>query len=144
MSEDQEAPQENTPETVSSTPLPKTPPQNSGFNYGIQQALPNATAVLVLGILSIVTCCCYGVIGVILGVVALVLSKKDRALYAANMSFYTESSFKNLNAGRVCAIIGLILNGLVLLSFIILIAVLGWATVSDQDALREALQNMQH
>jgi hypothetical protein len=144
MSEEQEAPQENAPENLSSTPQPKTPPQNSGFNYGIQQALPNATAVLVLGILSIITCCCYGVIGVILGIVALVLSKKDRALYAANMSLYTESSFKNLNAGRVCAIIGLILNGLVILSFIILIAVLGWATVTDQDALREALQNMHH
>jgi len=140
MSEEQETPQEPISEPVKSTP----PPFNSGFNYGIQQSLPNATAVLILGILSIVTCCCYGVIGVILGVVALILSKRDRALYAANMSFYTEGSFKNLNAGRVCAIIGLILNILVLLSMIIAIAILGWATVSDQDALREALQNMQH
>ena len=143
MSEEQEAPQENSPETVSSTPQPKTPPQNSGFNYGIQQSLPNATAVLVLGILSIVTCCCYGIIGLILGIVALVLSKKDRALYAANMSFYTESSFKNLNAGRVCAIIGLILNVLLILMMIIMIAIFGWATVSDQEALKEALQGMQ-
>lgn len=28
-----------------------------------QQKLPNATIILVLGILSIVTCCCYGIVG---------------------------------------------------------------------------------
>ena len=139
MSEEQQTPQENASEPVRPTP----PPQNSGFNYGMQQSLPNATAVLILGILSIVTCCCYGVIGLILGIVALVLSKRDRALYAANMSFYTEGSFKNLNAGRVCAIIGLILNILMVLCYIILIAMFGWATISDQEALQEAIRGMQ-
>ena len=143
MSEEQEAPQENAPETVSSTSQPKTPPQNSGFNYGIQQSLPNATAVLVLGILSIVTCCCYGVIGLILGIVALVLSKKDRALYAANMSFYTESSFKNLNAGRVCAIIGLILNIIYLLAMIVFIALFGWAALNDPERIKEMMESYQ-
>ena len=143
MSEEQQTPQENTPETASSTPQPNAQPQPSGFNYGIQQSLPNATAVLILGILSIVTCCCYGVIGLILGIVALVLSKKDRALYAANMSFYTESSFKNLNAGRVCAIIGLILNVVYVLVMIAIIAKFGLAALSDQEALKEALQGMQ-
>ncbi len=139
MSEEQQPPQENTSEPVRSTP----PPQNSGFNYGIQQALPNATAVLVLGILSIVTCCCYGVMGSILSIVALILSKKDRVLYAANMSQYTESSFKNLNAGRICAIVGLILSLLVVLFYILIIIMFGWSVLSDQEALKEALQNMQ-
>ena len=144
MSEEQQLPEENRNEPIISTPKPFSPPPNSGYNYGIVQSLPNSTAVLILGILSILTCCCYGVIGLVLGVVALILSKRDRAAYAANMSYYTESSFKNLNAGRVCAIIGLILNILVILISIIAIAILGWATVSDQDALREALQNMQN
>lgn len=117
-------------------------PNNGGFG-GMQQTLPNATIVLVLGILSILTCCCYGIIGLILGIVALVLSKKDRELYAANIGAYTESSFKNLNAGRVCAIIGLILNILYLLLCIVLVAMFGFAALSDQDAMREALQNMQ-
>ena len=35
-----------------------------------QQKLPNATLILVFGIISIVTCCCYGIIGLIFGVVA--------------------------------------------------------------------------
>ena len=117
--------------------------QNNGGYGGMQQTLPNATIVLVLGILSILTCCCYGVIGLILGIVALILSKKDRQLYAMNIGVYTESSFKNLNAGRVCAIIGLILNIIYLLICIVLVAMFGFAALSDQDAMREALQNMQ-
>lgn len=135
MSEESQVPQE----PVRPTP----PPQNGGFNYGIQQSLPNSTAVLILGILSIVTCCCYGAIGLILAIVALILSKRDRGLYAANMSFYTESSFKNLNAGRVCAIIGLIFNILMILMMVGLVAYFGWDTVRDQEALQEALRKMQ-
>ena len=115
---------------------------NGGFGYGMQQPLPNSTIVLILGILSIVTCCCYGVIGLILGIVALVLGNKDKALYIAGIGAYTENSYKNLNAGRVCAIIGLILNLLVIVFFIVIVAMFGLATLSDQDALREALENM--
>ena len=157
MSEEQlpqETPKENQ-ESQPTTPFPPAnggftpnnggfPPSNGGLGYnGLQQSLPNATIVLVLGILSIITCCCYGVIGLILAIVALVLSKKDRALYEMNMGAYTESSLKNLNAGRVCAIIGLILNIIYLLISIIFIAMFGFGVMSDQDALREALQNLQ-
>ena len=41
-----------------------------------RQNLPNATTSLVLGILSIVTCLCYGVIGLPLGIIAVVLGNK--------------------------------------------------------------------
>ena len=118
------------------------PPGNGGGYNGLQQTLPNATIVLVLGILSIVTCCCYGVIGLILAIIALVLSAKDRTLYAMNMGAYTEASYKNLSAGRICAIIGLILNIIYLLFCIIMLAMFGFGALSDQDAMREALQNM--
>ena len=88
MSEEQLEPQENQPQP---TPQPNLqnpfPPQNGGFGYGMQQSLPNATVVLVLGILSIVFCCCYGILGLIPAIIALVLSKKDRALYEFYGSF---------------------------------------------------------
>lgn len=152
MSEEQipqETPQENQPPQQSQPINNGFPPYNGGFPPnggmgfpGMQQTLPNATIVLVLGILSIVTCCCYGVIGLILGIIALVLAKKDRALYAMNMSAYTESSFKNLNAGRVCAIIGLILNMIYLLICIAFIIMFGFASLNDQDALRDILQSI--
>lgn len=118
-------------------------PNNGGYG-GMQQSLPNATIVLVLGILSIVTCCCfYGIIGLVLSIIALVLSKKDKVLYAMNIGAYTESSFKNLNAGRVCAIVGLILNLLILIASIGFIAIFGWAVLTDQDAMKEIFRNMQ-
>lgn len=156
MSEEQLEPQEN-PVPQASTPPPPPPPQtpfppNNGGGFGgqfggnfggMQQSLPNATAVLVLGILSIVTCCCYGVLGVILGIIALVLSKKDRELYAMNAGAYTESSYKNLNAGRVCAIIGLILSILDLLAYIALFAMFGFGVLKDPGALQEAIRNLQ-
>jgi hypothetical protein len=75
-----------------------------------KQNLPNATAVLVLGICSIVGCILYGLPGLVCGIIALVLSKKDRALYFSNPVKYGES-FKISNAGRVCAIVGTCLSG---------------------------------
>ena len=77
--------------------------------------LPNATAVLVLGILSIVVC-------FICGIVALVISNKDMALYRANPELYTTSSYNNIKAGRICAIIGIALQVLGIIVYIILIA----------------------
>ncbi len=78
---------------------------------GSAKVLPNSTAVLVLGILSLVTCVFYGVIGIILSIIALILAKKDMELYKTNPAAYA-ISFKNLKAGRVCAIIGLILSSI--------------------------------
>ena len=52
-----------------------------------QQPLPNATPVLVLGILSIVMCFCYGILGLILGIIALVLSASSKRLYMWGLVF---------------------------------------------------------
>ena len=77
-----------------------------------KQKLPNATVVLVLGILSILTCCCWGIIGLILGIVALILAKKDIILYNENPELY--DGYSNINTGRVLAIIGIVLSSLYL------------------------------
>lgn len=87
----------------------------------IKQQVPNATAVLVLGIASIPFACCYGFLGLILSIIALVLSGQARRAYDAQPNLYLESSYKNLNAGRICAIIGLSLSALMILFFILYI-----------------------
>jgi hypothetical protein len=122
------------------------PPKGGNFGYeGMQLPLPNATAVLVMGILSIVTCCCfYGVVSLILGIIAVVLGNKDTRLYRANLSMYTEGSYKNLRAGRVCAIIGLVLSGIALIASIVFIAKFGFAALSNQEAMKEILMQMQN
>ncbi|MBL7887985.1 MAG: hypothetical protein JNL24_00440 [Bacteroidia bacterium] len=80
---------------------------------------------MVLGIISIVACFCYGIIGIILGIIALVLASKANTLYQQNPGMYTEASFKNLKAGKVCAIIGLCLSALYLIFIIVYIVILG-------------------
>jgi hypothetical protein len=94
-----------------------------------QIPLPNSTAVLVLGIVSIVLCCAYGIIGLANGIVALVLSNKGKKMYEENPDLYTLASYNNLKAGRVCAIVGTCLSSLTILFFIayftIIIAYIG-------------------
>lgn len=87
--------------------------------------LPNATAVLVLGIISIVGCFCYGIVGLVCGIIAIVLSNKDLRMYNAAPHQFTQGSYNNLKAGRICAIIGTILSSLYAVIMIIMFAIYG-------------------
>jgi|TARA_B110000908_G_scaffold26133_1_gene30168 hypothetical protein len=100
-----------------------------------KQTLPNSTGILVLGILSIVTCCCYGVIGLILGIVALVMVKKAANLYKEAPENYT--GYSNVKAGKVLAIIGLVLNVLMLLYFVFIIVFIGMEGLQDPAVFEE-------
>jgi len=82
---------------------------NQPQNLRHQLPLPNATAALVLGIISIVCFCCCNFVGVVLGIIGLVLGNKAVDLYHQSPGYYTEASYKNASAGKVCSIIGLIL-----------------------------------
>ena len=97
---------------------------------GMQKDLPNAVAILILGIVSIVTCWCYGVIGLGCGIAALVMASKAMREYNGNPGIYTRQSFNNMKAGRICGIIGTILSGLYLLYFIVIIIFFGSALMS--------------
>lgn len=105
------------------------------------QKLPNATAVLVLGILSILFCWCYGIVGIILSVIALVLANKDMSLYKVEPQNYT--NYGNLNAGRIMAIIGLILNVLFLAYIAWVISYIGLENMGDPDKIQDILRNLQ-
>lgn len=98
---------------------------NQQFGGGGNQTLPNSTAVLVLGILSIVTCWLYGLIGAIMGIIALVLSGAPKKMYQENPGAYSEASYNNLKAGRVCAIIGLCLSAIFLIYIIVVLLFVG-------------------
>jgi hypothetical protein len=88
-----------------------------------KQILPNSTATLVLGILSIVLCFCYGLVGLILGIIALAISSGPKKMYLENPSLY--EGYPNLKAGRVCAIIGVSLSATYLAFLIIYFIVVG-------------------
>lgn len=105
-----------------------------------QQKLPNATASLILGILSIVGCFCYGLPGVILGAIGLILANKDEKLYKQNPSLY--SDYGNLKAGKIMSIIGLVLGLLSLAIMVFYIAYFGWEVLSNPELMQEKLKEM--
>jgi hypothetical protein len=130
------------------TPNPKpsdfsqqVPPGAPYGQFG-QISLPNSTPVLVLGILAILSCCCYAIPGLILGIIGLVLGNKDLALYKSNPNAYTISSYKNSKAGRICAIIALILSALYALLMIAFIIFFGFAALQDPQHMKEVLEGM--
>lgn len=95
-------------------------------NFGTPgQNLPNATASLVLGIISLVGIFCYGIVGLTCGIIGLVLANKDRALYRAAPELYNPSSYSTSQAGRVCSIIGIVLSGAFLLLIIVYLIFVG-------------------
>jgi hypothetical protein len=116
-------PQDGIPkfETPSST---NNPIINQGYPNAYQ-TVPNSIGVLVLGILSICFCWCYGIVSIILGIVALVLASSGEKIYQANPQIYTLASYKNLKAGKTCAIIGLCLAGLAILCLIAYVIIVG-------------------
>ena len=97
---------------------------------GQEQDVPNATGVLVLGIVSLVVWLCYGIPGIACAIIALVMSKKGKLAYEANPGAFKQSSYNNLKAGRVCSIIGLVLGSLWILYIIIIFLVVGGAVMS--------------
>ncbi len=88
------------------------PGGDAGNSAFIQQNLPNANTILVLGILSIVFCWwkLISFAGIIMGIITLVLARKEIMLFNAAPQNYTISSLNNVRTGRTCAIIGLIIS----------------------------------
>jgi hypothetical protein len=108
----------------------------SAGNMGTSnQPLPNATAALVLGIISLVGIFCYGIVGLTCGIIGLVLANKDRALYRAAPELYNPSSYSTSQAGRVCSIIGIVLSGVFLLFIIVYLIFVG-TIISSLGLLR--------
>ena len=101
-----------------------------------QQKLPNSTLILVFGIISIVSCCCYGV-GIIFAIIALVLAKKATALYLEAPEQY--SGYKNVKMGKLLSYIGIAICALWLGYIIYMYATLGVEGMQqmNEETLRE-------
>ncbi|NER14186.1 DUF4190 domain-containing protein [Leptobacterium flavescens] len=96
-----------------------------------QQKLPNSTLILVLGISSIILCCCWG-IGGLASAIALILAAKATKLYKENPDMY--SDYKNVKTGKILAIIGIVF-------FVIYIAtVIYIRVVIGADEFREMME----
>jgi hypothetical protein len=96
-------------------------PNQPNYRQG-QESLPNATAILVLGILSIFVC-------QPLGIAALIMGNNSLAAYRANPERYTESSLSSVKAGRICGIIGICL---IVVGILLMIAGVSFLPFADR------------
>jgi membrane glycosyltransferase len=87
-----------------------------------QQTISNSAGVLVLGIISIAGCWLWGLPALVCGIIALVMYKKVKATYLTNTAKY-ERSYKNAQAGMICAIIGVCLSALMTIYMIFILLV---------------------
>lgn len=98
------------------------------------EKLPNATAVLILGICSIVFGCFF--VGLICGIIGLALAKKPMQMYLQNPQKYM--NYGALNAGRIMSIIGVIFGALSVVWLIVGGLILGESFLLS-DLLEELL-----
>jgi hypothetical protein len=125
---------------MESQPTPQNPVQQQAMQI---PAIPNSTAVLVLGILSIVFfCCCYGFLGLALGIIAMVLANQGLKKYNENPGAYSQGSLGNLKGGRICAIIGVILSALIFVVYLAIIIFSGTSWMYDTTYWQEILQEI--
>ncbi|WP_456376671.1 CCC motif membrane protein [Lutibacter sp.] len=82
-----------------------------------KQKLPHAKSSLIFGIVSIVTaCCCFGLPGLIFGIIGLNNSKKAMKIYNEDPSQFDGSG--NANTGKITSIIGIVLGVIFVLQII--------------------------
>lgn len=114
----QESPQYR--QEAQAQPQPQRAPYPTGFQAA-KPTLPNATASLVLGILSIVTSCWF--VGFVLGIIGLVLGNKARRIYLLAPEAY--NGYGMANAGRITSIVGICIGSLYVLYIFVLIGLIG-------------------
>ncbi|MCA0131476.1 CCC motif membrane protein [Winogradskyella alexanderae] len=101
---------------------------------------------LVLGILSLVLgiagCCCYGITAIIplvLAIVGLVSANKSLREYRENPQAFSPQSASNVNTAKVLNIIGIVINGFVVLISVVIIAFYG--TMLSSEIFEEIRNN---
>lgn len=105
-----------------------------------KQKLPNATAVIILGVLSIISCCCYGVVSMLLGGIGIYLAKKDAATYNENPELY--SNYNNIKTGKILCIIGIVLGLLYLAFLAFFISYFGWEAMQNPELMEEKMREL--
>lgn len=102
--------------------------------------LPNAKSSLIYGIVSIVTaCCCFGLPGLIFGIIGLNKSKSAQALYNENPDLYEGEG--NANTGKITSIIGIVLGVIFVLQMAY--SIFSGNTQEQIELIKEAIEQAQ-
>jgi len=100
-----------------------------------RQELPNSTLILIFGILSVIGCCCYGIVGLVFGIIAMIMAQKAITIYNENPEMY--HGYQNVKTGKILAIIGIVLSALVLI-----IGILSFIIFGGLDGIQEMQREM--
>ena len=106
-----------------------------------KQKLPKATTSLILGIISIITCCCYGIIGWPLGIAALIIGNKAIKLNEEHPNDY--EGVGNAKTGKILGIVGIILNVVFVAYLVWFISMIGWDALSNPELMIERMNELQ-
>lgn len=107
-----------------------------------KKTLPNATAALILGVTSIISCCCSGIIGLPLGITAFILGNKAIKLDAKNPEKY--EGVKNARLGKILGIVGIVFNIIFIIYVIWFLSLVGWDSLNDPELLIEKLNELEN
>ena len=107
----------------------------------MKEKLPKSTASLILGIFSIITCFCYGLPGLILGIIGFIQGKQAIAINNENPDMY--EGVGNAKAGKVMSIIGIVFAVIYLIAIIWIVSYFGIETLKNPELLQEKLQELQ-
>ncbi|MDN3643854.1 CCC motif membrane protein [Lutimonas halocynthiae] len=100
-----------------------------------KEKLPYSQSALILGIFSIVTaCCCWGIIGIILGIIG--LNNANKAIRIHNDDPHSFDGINNAQTGRTTAIIGIVVGVVSMLWHIYIL------TTGEYQVLFEEFNNM--
>jgi predicted PurR-regulated permease PerM len=105
-----------------------------------KQQIPNSTLVLVMGILSIVGCCCYGLPGLIFGIVAIILAGKATKIYKEAPENYT--GFGNVQAGKIMGIIGVVLSVIFAVYLVWILSYFGMEALQNPELMQERMEEL--
>ncbi|WP_158975968.1 CCC motif membrane protein [Cellulophaga sp. L1A9] len=98
-----------------------------------QQKLPNATLIIVLGILGYL-CCCFAALGIIPSGIAFFMATKSQKLYEEKPEVY--DNYNIIKTGKIVALIALILNILMIINVIYVLSTVGWEAWSTEFSRR--------
>ncbi len=95
-----------------------------------QQKLPNATIIIILGVLGYL-CCCFAGFGIIPAGIAFFLAMKSEKIYAEDPDLYDNMS--QIKTGKIVALVALILSSLMLIRFIYVLSTGDWDSIMEQS-----------
>ncbi len=96
-----------------------------------KEKLPHSQSALILGIVSIFTaCCCFNIVGIIIGIIGLSQAKKAMAIHNNDPNQY--DGINNAKTGKTTSTIGIVIGVISLIWLIYMMSTGQWNVMIEQ------------